>query len=72
MHKQFQMQEIAVAAILLALSGALIASVFAICRLLGVWKFGGKEQVNEEKTVLTKSDQIHPGYSVSKTIRWLI
>ena len=57
------MSDIAVAMILLALSGVVIIAMAIICRVLGVWKLSTLFGVGEEKMNLTKNEHHYNAYT---------
>ena len=57
------MSDIAVAMILLALSGVVIVAMAIICRVLGVWKLSTLFGMGEEKVNLTKNEHHYNAYT---------
>ncbi len=57
------MSDIAVAMILLAISGVFIVAVAIICRVLGVWKLSTFFGMGDEKVVLTKNEHHYNAYT---------
>ena len=66
------MSDIAVAMILLALSGVVIIAMAIICRVLGVWKLSTLFGVGEEKVNLTKNEYHYNAYTAHVSICYLL
>lgn len=62
------MSDIAVAMILLALSGVVIIAMAIICRVLGVWKLSTLFGMGEEKVNLTKNEHHYNAYTAHVSI----